>query len=297
MPNIIWIRLLYHLSGMKNCNFEHIRHSGVLYRAPISDEGQILYARVDHGLCLMPNFISISLFCRPLAAKNRNYVVSPTDGVRRKMNAGAHTHTHTHNHFSALWILSSITWVRHYQKKHSPTHLFWSLLILYILPPSTYIHGILHGQLTCPSFFAQSLYKSPLVYLSFWHPSLHTPYISSPNHCLLFAAHAHTIATCFAVVLTLYHLILISLSTHWNSIFYLNAIYPSDHSHLCLWNATSFSVLTGQVSLPCNILLNTNLPLTINYISLLVSNGTKSLNLFHPIQILAATAASAEHVT
>ena len=28
----------------------------------------------------------------------------------------------------------------------------------------------------------------------------HIPYISSPNQCLLFAKHAHTIATCFTVV-------------------------------------------------------------------------------------------------
>ena len=45
-----------------------------------------------------------------------------------------------------------------------------------------------------------------------------------------------------------------------------------------------FSFLTGQVSLPCNILLRTqllyNLPLTVNDISLLVSNGTNCLNLF-----------------
>ena len=36
-----------------------------------------------------------------------------------------------------------------------------------------------------------------LIYLLAWHPPLHIPYISSPNDCLLFAAHAHTIATCF----------------------------------------------------------------------------------------------------
>jgi len=42
-------------------------------------------------------------------------------------------------------------------------------------------------------------------------------------------------------------------------------------------STTSFSFLTGQVSLRCNILLRTNLlynlPLTVNDISLLVSNG------------------------
>jgi len=63
------------------------------------------------------------------------------------------------------------------------------------------------------SLFAQFLSKFYLLYLLAWHPTLHTPYISSPNHCLLFAAHAHTITICFAVVLRLCHLILISLST------------------------------------------------------------------------------------
>jgi len=79
------------------------------------------------------------------------------------------------------------------------------------------------------SLFAQSLSnKFSLVYLSAWHPPLHTPYICSTSHCLLFAVHAHTIATCFAVVLRLCHLILVSLST-----LYLE-LYLVVHSHLCL---------------------------------------------------------------
>ena len=48
---------------------------------------------------------------------------------------------------------------------------------------------------------------SCLVYLLVWSPPPHIPYISSPNQCLLFAAHVHTIATCFAVVSILYHLL------------------------------------------------------------------------------------------
>jgi len=62
------------------------------------------------------------------------------------------------------------------------------------------------------SLFPQSLSKFSLVYryLLAWHPPLHTPYISLPNHCLLFTAHAHTITTSFAVVLRLSHLILFS---------------------------------------------------------------------------------------
>ena len=41
--------------------------------------------------------------------------------------------------------------------------------------------------------------------------------------------------------------------------FYLNVIHPSDHSHLCLLKCPSFSFLTGHVSVPCNIILYTQL--------------------------------------
>jgi len=76
----------------------------------------------------------------------------------------------------------------------------------------------------------------------------------------------------------------------------------TSHIHLTMlisarWSATSFSFLIGQVSLPCNILLHTqllySLPVIINDISLLLSNGTNCLNLFHPVQNLASTAAPA----
>jgi len=62
------------------------------------------------------------------------------------------------------------------------------------------------------------------------------------------------------------------------------------HIHLTIlisacWSVTSFSFLTGHMSLPYNILLCTQLLysflLIINDISLLVSNGTNCLNLFH----------------
>ena len=58
------------------------------------------------------------------------------------------------------------------------------------------------------------------------------------------------------------------------------------------WSATTFSFLRGQVSLPWNMLLRTqllyNLPLIIKDTSLLVSSGTSCLNLFQPIRILAS---------
>ena len=63
------------------------------------------------------------------------------------------------------------------------------------------------------NLFAQPLSMSSLVYLLVWSLPPHIPYISSPNQCLLFAAHAHTIRTCFVLVSILYHLFLVFLST------------------------------------------------------------------------------------
>jgi len=62
-------------------------------------------------------------------------------------------------------------------------------------PCSNYVLGNLFAPLS----------MSTLVYLLGWSPPPHIPNISSPNQCLLFAAHAHTTATCFAVVSVLYH--------------------------------------------------------------------------------------------
>ena len=82
--------------------------------------------------------------------------------------------------------------------------------------------------------FAQPLTKCSLVYVLGCNPPLHTPYISSLNHCLLFATHAHAIATCFAVVPRLCHLFLVFLSALYLALyFYLNFAHPSDNSHPC----------------------------------------------------------------
>jgi len=161
------------------------------------------------------------------------------------------------------------------------------------------IHGILPVQFTCLTVFFHNLSPS-FPWSTSWPGILHLiPHTFLHPIIVFFVANAHTNATCFAVVMRLCHLILVSLSTlTWNSILYLNATHSSNHSHLC---ATSFYFLTGQVSLSCNILLCTqllyNLPLTVNDISLMVSNGTNCLNLFHPMRILVSTAASASPST
>ena len=159
------------------------------------------------------------------------------------------------------------------------SHLFWSA-ILYHLPPSTMIRSILVLFKLCAwqSFCITSLqvlFGLPLGLV----PS------ASPNHCLLFTTHAHIITTCFAVVLRLCHVFLVFQLLIWNSVFYLNVTHSSDLHVSARWSATSFSILTGEVSLPCNILLHTqllcSLPFKINDIFILVSSGTNSLNLFN----------------
>jgi len=108
--------------------------------------------------------------------------------------------------------------VRDYPGEPVPAETFthppsWSSSKLYQLLPSATIHSILLVQITCLAIFLYNLSMSSLVYLLVWSPPPHIPYISSPNHCLLFATHAHIVATCFAVVSILYHLFLVFLST------------------------------------------------------------------------------------
>ena len=95
-------------------------------------------------------------------------------------------HTYTHNHFTALWILSGTTWMSWYQKKYSPTHTYCahqsSLICFFHIIQST--ASSLFNPRAWQSFFTISLqvfFGLPMA----WHPSLHTPYISSPNHCFL----------------------------------------------------------------------------------------------------------------
>jgi len=72
------------------------------------------------------------------------------------------------------------------------------------------------------SLFAQPLSKSSLVYLLVWNPQLHTPYISSPNHCSL-------CNTCLFYCSTKIMSSIPSLSL--DSL--LNVTHASDYSHLC----------------------------------------------------------------
>ena len=187
--------------------------------------------------------------------------------------------------------LSGSTRVSRYQKKHSSTH----------TPPAhqpslsaSSIYGNMNHSIiplnpyTWQSLSAQPLIMSSLAYLWVWSPLLHTPYTSSPNHHHPSATHVHTTAARFAAVTTPCPQLLVSQSTPHLKLYPSNFtphIYPTTPIPAPR-SAISFSFPTGQVSLPCNILLRTqllhSLPLPINDTSLLVSKGTNCLNLLHP---------------
>ena len=153
------------------------------------------------------------------------------------------------------------------------------------------------------SLFPQSLSKFSLVYLLAWHPPLHTPYVSSPNHSRFRSTcpYHHNLFCCSTEIMSSNPSL--SLNSLLGTLFC--SLTPRIHPTILIsarWSATSFSFLMGQVSLPCNILLCTqllyNLPLIINDISLLVNNGNNCLNLFHPIWILVISIAIyTQHVT
>ena len=128
-------------------------------------------------------------------------------------------HSHTQNHLTALFRDCPGRPIPEETFTHS--HPSWSLNILYRLPPFTTVHNILFVQFMYLTVLFDNLCPGPsLVFLLVLDPQLHTPCTSSPNHHLFFAAHAHTIAACSAVIPMLCHLYLISLLLlTWKSVF------------------------------------------------------------------------------
>ena len=131
------------------------------------------------------------------------------------------THTHTQTQpFNGLWSVT--TWVGQYQKKHSPIHThpdhrtsFINFLHLLRSTPSFLFS--LRARQSSLTTSLQVLFGLPLGL----GPCTSYSCISSPNHHLLFTAHAHTNAACSAVIPMLYHLPLVSLSAPYLGVYLL----------------------------------------------------------------------------
>jgi len=204
----------------------------------------------------------------------------------------------------ALWILSGTSRVIQYQKKHSPTHTHRGdqssvICFLHLLRSTACSLFNLRAWQSFSAISVQVFFGLPVGLAHSTSYSIHFFTQSLSSFCSTFP-YRHNLFFCSMEIMSSN---LVSLST-----LYLELLSCSlmPHIHLTIlisarWSATSFSFLMGQVSLSCNILLRTqllfNLLLTINDISLLVSNCTNCLNLFHPIWILVSTAASASQST
>ena len=104
-----------------------------------------------------------------------------------------HTHTQPSN-----GLLSVTTRAGRYQKKHSPTHTHPDHRTFFIVFNDPRHPLCSFYVLVSP--LVQPLSRSSLVFLLVLDPQLHIPCISSPNHHLPFAAHAHTNAACSAAI-------------------------------------------------------------------------------------------------
>ena len=136
--------------------------------------------------------------------------------------------------------LSGTTRVSQYQKKHSPTHhpdhhpIFISF---FHLPRSvaSSLFKLRAWQSFCTTSF-HVLFGLPLSLEPSTSYSIHF----SRNQCLLFAAHAHTIAACYAVVSILYHLFLVFLLTPVEQVEEETRGEPSKWTWWLWWLGTAF---------------------------------------------------------
>ena len=100
--------------------------------------------------------------------------------------------------------LSRTIWMSRYQKNIHPLtypdHHPIFISLFHIL--QSIASSLFNLRLRAWQSFCTTLSKSSLVYLLVCSPPPHTPYISLPNLCLLFATHAHTIAVCFVELLS-----------------------------------------------------------------------------------------------
>jgi len=198
------------------------------------------------------------------------------------------------NNKTTTFLQSVLSW---YQKKQSPSHTYPDhqpsfISFLHLLQSIASSPFNLRAWQSFCTTSIQVLFGLPLVL----EPPLHTPY----------SIHFFTQSMFSFRNTCLYHCNLFCCSTEIMSFIPSHSLNSSlgalsftwtSHSHLTIlisacWSATSFSFLTGQFSLQCNILLCRQLLYDLPLIL-----ATNCPNLFQPIQIMVSTAASASPST
>ena len=130
--------------------------------------------------------------------------------------------------------LSGTTWVSRYQKKHSPTHHpdHHPIFIRFFHLPRSIASSMV--QMTCLAIFMH-LFPCPLWSTS-WSAALHLIFHTFLYPISVFSSQHMPIPSQPALLQYQYYIIYSQSSSQlltWNSVFYLNILHPSDHSHLC----------------------------------------------------------------
>jgi len=127
-PNFIWIRLLCHLPRTKKNNFGQNLSFGVSYtQPPLPIMAKFGVLEQTHGVHLHAKFRLDDLLCRPLLAKNsnfvffglRHFVVSPVNGNLRKLNTGAQPQTFPYPTVSKKFLYSNSFMAKSYAETPS----------------------------------------------------------------------------------------------------------------------------------------------------------------------------------
>ena len=179
------------------------------------------------------------------------------DNISNLTRTHACTHAHTHTTILCLWILSWTTRVSRYEKKHSPTHSHQSSLIcfLHLLQSTASSLFNLRDWQSFSTISLQVFFGLPLGLAPSTSYSIHFFTQSLSSFCSTCSYHQNLFC-CSTEIMSSnpcpsLKTLLGTLSCSLKPYIHLT-ILSSTH-----YSATSFSFLTGQVSLPYNILLHT----------------------------------------
>jgi len=124
-----------------------------------------------------------------------------------------HTHTHTQPFYGSLDFVQDNLGEPVPEETFTHSHSLWSSIVLYLLHPSNTIHSILSVQSTClTTVFFHNLSPS-FLWSTSWPGTLHFILHTFLHPIVVFAKHAHTIATCFTLLTKIMSSNLVSLLT------------------------------------------------------------------------------------
>jgi len=168
--------LTYHLALWSLRNFKHLLHDDIIKIARHQEKCPVTQCQ--------------RILINNSMAKNL---------TQQKANNTKHNNNNNNNKITTMVLRAFVhdypsEWVPK-EKTFTQSYLSWSSMqpsfISFLHPLRSTAYSVFN--LCALQSFSPPLSKYSLVYLLVWNPPLHTPYISLPNHCLLFTTNDHTI--------------------------------------------------------------------------------------------------------